>query len=97
MNDFEITIDLDEIVPEGAEIQGYEYTNNGAEYVSPGVFRFIRQFCGHILYPSNSKKEAIGDGSNKVITVKPVPAPVVTEVIFKFFVNYPSCVRCGNR
>ena len=28
------------------------------------------------------KKEAIGDGSNKVITVKPVPAPVVTEVRF---------------
>ena len=25
LNDFEITIDLDEIVPEGAEIQGYEY------------------------------------------------------------------------
>ena len=44
-NDFEITIDLDEIVPEAAEIQGYEYTNN-AEYVSPGVFDLhIRQFC----------------------------------------------------
>jgi len=84
LNDFEITIDLDEIVPEGAEIQGYEYTNNGAEYVSPGVFRFTYSTIlpGTYYIQVIQKKEAIGDGSNKVITVKPVPAPVVTEVRF---------------
>ena len=84
LNDFEITIDLDEIVPEGAEIQGYEYTNNGAEYVSPGVFKFTYSTIlpGTYYIQIIQKKEAIGDGSNKVITVKPVPAPVVTEVRF---------------
>ena len=71
LNDFEITIDLDEIVPEGAEIQGYEYTNNGAEYVSAGVFRFTYSTIlpGTYYIQVIQKKEAIGDGSNKVITL----------------------------